>query len=160
MASYDRQLEIIQPSVDRLIRLPLPVSDAGLVNPLSTSPLALIDGELLQPNTSGQWARASDAAKPSFLCFEERGFPNNTAAKKVAGIMGPSGFLFDTIVFNSGLTTQGAALQMGTINDATRLGANGRSGLIAYSAGVRLGYVFSVASANGGTLLRVFWTQS
>jgi hypothetical protein len=49
---------------------------------------------------------------------------------------------------------------MGTINDATRLGANGRSGLIAYSSGVRLGYVFSVASANGGTLLRVFWTQS
>lgn len=158
MASYDRQLEIVQPSVDRLIRLPLPVSDAGLVNPLSTSPLALIDGELLQQNASGQWARGSDAAKPSFLCFEERGFPNNTAARKVAGIMGPSGFLFDTIVFNTGLTTLGAAVQLGTINDAARLGATGRTGLIAYSAGVRLGYVFQTASSTG--LLRVFWTQS
>jgi len=157
--TYDQKLEIIQPSIDRLSRLALPVSAAGLVDPLSTSPLALIDGELLQVNASEQWARASAAASPSFLCFEDRGFPNNQAAKKVAGILGPSGFLFDTIVFDSALTVLGADLQMGTINDSARLGANGRAGLIDYSSGVRLGYVFKTAATNGG-LLRVFWTQS
>ena len=159
MASYDRQLEIIQPSIDRLSRLALPVSAPGLVDPLSTSPLALIDGELMQVNSSGQWARASNVAAPSFLCFEDRGFPSNTAAKKVAGIMGPSGSLLDTLVVDTAVVPVGAALAMGTINAATRLGANGRTGFIAYASGVRLGYVFKPAASNGQKL-QVFWTQS
>lgn len=157
MASYDRQLEIIQPSIDRLARLPLPVSQAGLVDPLSTSPLALIDGELLQINSSGQWARASSTASPSFLCFEDRGFPGNTAAKKIAGILGPSGFLFDTLVFDTAVVSVGAKVQYGTINDSARLGANGRAGLVAYSSGVCLGYVMRPSAVNGGKL-QVFWS--
>lgn len=153
MASYDRQFEIVMPTFDRVMRMPVEVSDPLLVLPTSTSPLALIDGELLQFNATGKWARATDATKPSYFCLDERGDTNVQASKRLTAVVGPSMFI-DTLVFDTALTTLGAELGQGNVT----VGGGTRSGLVAASTNFVLGYIVKTAAVNGGGRIRVHVT--
>lgn len=156
MASYDRKFEVIQPTLDRLVRKTLEVDDLRLLDPNSSAVVPLIQGELMQLTATYKFARASNAAAPSFFSIEDRGDLGPQASRKLSVIMGGGAFECDTIVFNTGLTTIGAAVQMGTVNNALS-GSLARSGLVASSGGVILGFVTRTAALNGG-LLRVLQT--
>lgn len=156
MASYDRKFSILQPSLDRLTRKPLEVANTALLNPNSTSPLALIDGEIVQLNSSYQWTRGSDATKPGFFCIEDRGDYGVQASRKLSAIMGGGGFEADTIVYDTALTTLGAAVGQGTVNNSLS-GSVARWGLVAAGGNIVIGYVTRLAAQNGN-LLRFFCT--
>ena len=150
MASYDRKFEIIRPTLDRLMREPLEVSDARLVDPNNTAVVPLIDGELVQVTAEYKWNRASDNDVPSFFCIEDRGDYGVQASKRLTAIMGPS-FVADTIVYDTALVTLGEDVMIGTVSN-TLSGSVNRAGLVAVSAGLVLGYVLRVAANNGGRL--------
>lgn len=153
MASYDRKFEIILPTLDRLSRMPLEVADLGLINPQSTSPVPLIDGELVFVDSTFKWARATDAAKPSFFVIEDRGDYGVQASRKMSAITSPGvGFWADTVVFDTALTTLGAQLMLGTVNN-TLSGSVNRSGLVAHTGtNIKLGWVTRLAAVNGNRL--------
>lgn len=156
MASYDRKFEVIQPTLDRLIRKPLEVADLRLLDPTSVAVVPLIAGELVQVDSTYKWIRAATAAQPSFFSVEDRGDYGVQAARKLSAIMGGGAFECDTIVYNTGITTVGAAVQLGTVNNALS-GSVNRAGLIASAGGLVLGYVTRPAATNGG-LLRILQT--
>jgi hypothetical protein len=151
MASYDRKFEIVQPTLDRLTRKPLEVADVRLLDPHNLAVVPLIDGELVQVNATYKWARAADAAAPSFFTLEDRGDTGVQASRKLSAIMGGGAFECDTIVYNTGLVTLGAAVQLGTVNNSLS-GSVNRAGLVASAGGLVLGYVMRTAATNGGRL--------
>lgn len=151
MATFDRKFEIIQPTLDRLMRKPLEVANLGLLNPQGTSPVPLIDGEIVQVDASYKWARGTDGAKPGFFCIEDRGDYGVQASRKLSAILGPT-FEADTVVFdNVGITTLGQAVQAGAVNNALS-GSVARWGLIPVAAGIVIGYVMRLPASNGGRL--------
>jgi len=156
MASYDRKFEVVQPTLDRLIRKPLEASDVKLLDPTSTSPVALIQGELVQLDASYKWNRGSDATKPSFFTIEDRGDYGVQASRKLSAIMGGGAFECDTIVYNPAIVAVGAGVQQGTVNNSLS-GSVNRSGLVASAGGIIIGYVTRPAATNGG-LLRILQT--
>lgn len=152
--SVDRKFEILRPSMDRLSRLPLEVANLGLINPTSTSPLALVDGEVVQIDTAGKWARATDATKPSHVVIDERGDYGIQASRKLTAVVGGGNFIANTVIFNSGLTTLGTPVKFGSVTIETLA----RAGLVDQAgSGIILGYVMKVAAVNGGKL-QVLWT--
>jgi hypothetical protein len=152
--SVDRKFEILRPSLDRLSRLPLEVANLGLINPQSTSPLALVDGELVQIDIAGKWARATDATKPSHVAIDDRGDYGIQASRKLTAVVGGGHFIANTVLFNSGLTTIGTPVKYGsvTVESLARAGLVDQAG-----SGIILGYVMKVSAANGGKL-QVLWT--
>lgn len=156
MASYDRKFQVVQPSLDKLSRKPLEVADIRLLDPYNTAVVPLIQGELMQVDSTYKWARASNAAAPSFFNIEDRGDFGVQASRKLSVIMGGGAFECDTVVYNVALTTVGAAVQLGTVNN-TLSGSVNRSGLIASAGGLVIGYVMKPAATNGG-LLRILQT--
>lgn len=149
MASYDRKFQIIAPDLTRVFRRALPVSDPLLVNPSSTSPLAFIDGEFAAINTSYQLIRATDPTKLAYALIDDRGDggPQGMSTHKLS-ICQIGGYEADTIVFDSGLTTLGAAVMIGNVT----LGGT-RTGLVAQtSTNLTIGYVTKLAASNGGLL--------
>lgn len=152
--SVDRKFEILRPTLDKISRLPLEVANLGLISPNSTSPLALVDGELVQIDTAGKWARASDATKPSHVVIDERGDYGVQASRKLTAVVGGGHFIANTVIFNSGLTTIGTPVKYGSVTIETLA----RAGLVDQAgSGIILGYVMKVATANGGKL-QVLWT--
>lgn len=153
MASYDRKFEIILPTLDRLSRMPLEVADLGLLNPQSTSPVPLIDGELVTVDATFKWARATDASKPSFFSIEDRGDYGVQASRKLSAITSPGmNFWADTVVFDTALVTLGQAVMLGTVNN-TLSGSVNRAGLIAHTGtNFKLGWVMRLAAVNGNRL--------
>lgn len=146
--SVDRKFAVLRPSLDRLVRAPLEVANTALLNPVSTSPLAMVDGELVQLDSTGKYIRATDATKPSFFVIDERGDYGVQASRKLTAIMCGS-YLADTVLFDPALTTWGVALKMGVVS----IESQNRACLIAQGgSGIILGYVMKVASANGGKL--------
>lgn len=156
MASYDRKFEVIQPTLDRLVRKPLEVADLRLLDPTNVAVVPLIPGELVQLDATYKWVRGSSAAAPSFFSVEDRGDYGIQASRKLSAIMGGGAFECDTIVYNTGLTTVGAAVQLGTVNNSLS-GSVNRAGLVASAGGLVLGYVTRPAAVNGG-LLRILQT--
>lgn len=158
MASYDRKFEVIQPTLDRLVRKPLEVADVRLLDPTGAggAVVALIAGELVQLDSTYKWIRAATFTQPSFFSVEDRGDYGVQASRKLSAIMGGGAFECDTIVYNTGLTTVGAAVQAGVVNN-TLSGSVNRAGLVASAGGVVLGYVTRVAALNNG-LLRILQT--
>jgi hypothetical protein len=151
MATFDRKFEIIQPTLDRLMRKPLEVANLGLLNPTGTVPVPLIDGEIVQVDASYKWARGTDATKPGFFCIEDRGDYGVQASRKLSAILGPT-FEADTVVFDDvGIVTLGMALMAGTVNNALS-GSVARWGLIPAAVGITLGYVTRLPAGNGGRL--------
>lgn len=151
MASYDRQFEVIMPSLDRLVRKPLEVADAGLLDPTGTSPVPLIDGELVQVNASYQWARGTTTTSPSHFTIEDRGDYGVQASKKLSAILA-GGFEADTVVFDTAVTTLGAALMAGNVSNALS-GSVTRRGLVAHtSTNVVIGYVMRPHASNNNKL--------
>lgn len=157
MASYDRKFAVVQPTLDRLSRKTLEVSDTRLLDPNNVAVVPLIDGELVFVDATYKWIRATDAAKPSFFTIEDRGDYGVQASRKLSAIMGGGAFECDTIVYNTGLTTLGAGVQLGTVNNSLS-GSVNRSGLIASAGGLVIGYVMRTAATNGG-LLRILQTM-
>jgi hypothetical protein len=156
MASYDRKFEVIQPTLDRLVRKPLEVADLRLLDPTNTVVVPLIPGELVFLDSTYKWIRATDAAKPSFFSIEDRGDYGVQASRKLSAIMGGGAFECDTIVYNTAIVTVGAAVQLGTVNNSLS-GTVNRAGLVASAGGLVLGYVTRPAATNGG-LLRILQT--
>lgn len=156
MASYDRKFEVIQPTLDRLVRKPLEVADLRLLDPTNVAVVPLIAGELVQLDSTYKWIRAATFTQPSFFSVEDRGDYGVQASRKLSAIMGGGAFECDTIVYNTGLTTVGAAVQGGVVNNSLSGGVN-RAGLVASAGGVVLGYVTRVAALNNG-LLRILQT--
>lgn len=151
MATFDRKFDIIQPTLDRLMRKPLEVANLGLLNPTGTSPVPLIDGEIVQMDASYKWARGTDATKPGFFCIEDRGDYGVQASRKLSAILGPT-FEADTVVFDDvGIVTLGMALMAGAVNNALS-GSVARWGLIPAGVGITLGYVTRLPASNGGRL--------
>lgn len=147
MASYDRTFEVVYPSLDRVQRVPLEVSDTRLLDPTNTAVVPLIDGEFVQITTAYKYARASSEDVPTFAVIEWRGDTGVQATRKLATVRGA--YEADTGVFDPTVTVLGTALKNGdvTIGGATRRGlvAQGGSGLV-------LGYVTRTAATNGGRL--------
>jgi hypothetical protein len=139
MATYDRQFEILHPTLDRLSPVNLEVADTGLLDPTSTSPVPLVDGELVQHDANYQYVRGVTAnnAQPSFFMIEWRGDFGVQASRKVAAIK-HGGFEADTLIFDSTVTTLGAALELATITEAV-FGGVARAALRAQTTGVTLG---------------------
>lgn len=156
MASYDRKFEVVQPTLDRLIRKPLEAADPKLLDPTSVAPVALIQGELVFMDATYKWIRATDANKPSFFSVEDRGDFGVQASRKLSAIMGGGAFECDTIVYNPAVVAVGAAVQLGVVNNSLS-GSVNRSGLVASAGGIILGYVTRPAATNGG-LLRILQT--
>lgn len=150
MATFDRKFEIIQPTLDRLMRKPLEVADLGLLNPTGTSPVPLIDGEIVQVNSSYKWARGTDAAKPGFFCIEDRGDYGVQASRKLSAVLGPT-FEADTVVFDTAIATLGQALVAGAVNNSLS-GSVARWGLVPAGAGIVIGYVMRLPANNGNRL--------
>lgn len=147
--SVDRKFSIVRPTLDRLVRMPLEVANTALLNPNSTSPLALVDGELVSIDTTGKWARATAATVPSFFCIDDRGDYGVQASRKLTAIVGGGAFIADTVIFDSTLTTLGTALKWGTVT----VESLSRSGLVAQAgSGIILGYIMKVSAINGGKL--------
>ncbi len=151
MASYDRKFEIVQPSLDVLTRRVLTVSDVRLLDPTNTAVVPLIPGELVQLTSEYKYARASDAAVPSYFTIEDRGDMGVQASRKLSALMGPT-FEADTIVFDTALLTLGAKVMYGAVNNALS-GSLARAGLIAHTgSNFVIGYITRLAAANGGRL--------
>jgi len=156
MASYDRKFEVIQPTLDRLVRKPLEVADPRLLDPTNTAVVPFIPGELVQLDSLYKWVRASAAAAPSYFTISDRGDFGVQASRKLSAIMGGGAFECDTIVYNTALVAVGAALQLGTVNNSLS-GSVNRAGLVASAGGLVLGYITRPAATNGG-LLRILQT--
>lgn len=157
MSAFDRKFEITNPSLDYLIKIACPVSDVGLVTPVGTSPVPLIDGELVQMNVGGQYARASDAAAPSYFVLDTRGQPDVRVIRKVTAIRGGASFIAKTLVFDTALTAIGTKLGAGAVNNSLS-GSVARWGLVAASTNWLLGTILRPASADSGGRLEVFIT--
>jgi len=150
MASFDRQFEVVRPSLDKLTRMSLEVNDLGLLDPTGTSPVPLIDGEFVQEDANYQFGRASDADRLSSVVIDWRGDYGIQAGRKLSVIRLGS-YEADTLVFDAALTTLGAPVQLGTVNNAA-VGSVNRAGLIAAAAGLVIGYISRVAATNGNRL--------
>lgn len=150
MASFDRKFEIIMPSdYATLYRSSVSVADLSLLDPLSTTPPALVDGELTAINSTGKLIRATDPTALSFFYFEDRGDYGVQASRKAA-IIRIGGFVANTILFDAALTTVGAAVMHGDITTADGLT---RRGLVAHTgSNLVIGYVTKTAANNGGRL--------
>lgn len=147
--SLDRKFDVLRPDLTRLVRASVEIDNTSLVNPTSTSPLALTDGELVQFSTTGKYKRATDAAVPSFFWIEDRGDFGVQASRKGSAIMGGGSFLADTVLFNSGLTSIGTKLMYGDVT----LESYARACLIAQTgSNVVIGYTIKPAAINGGKL--------
>lgn len=156
MASYDRQFEVVRPSLDKLTRMNLEVADTRLLDPTNTVVVPFIDGEFAQEDATYKWVRASDAARPSHAILEWRGDMGVQASRKMS-VIRCGGYEADTLVFLDTLTTLGAALGLGTVNNAA-IGSVNRAGLIAAGANLPIGYITRTAATNGGRL-RFLQTQ-
>ncbi len=151
MASFDRQFEVIAPDLTRLVRKTLEVADTGLLDPTGSSPVPLIDGELVQVNADYKWARGSTVTSPSHFVIDERGDYGVQASKKLSVILA-GGFEADTVVFDTAVTTLGAPLMAGAVNNALS-GSLARRGLIAHtSTNVVIGYVMRPHASNNNKL--------
>ena len=153
MATFDRQFEILHPTLDRLSPVNLEVADTGLLDPTSTSPVPLVDGELVQHDSNYQFVRGVTAnfAQPSFFMIEWRGDFGVQASRKVAAIKGGGGFEADTLIFDSAVAALGAALEMATVTEAV-FGNVARAALRTFTSGLVLGFVTRLAATNGGRL--------
>lgn len=156
MASFDRQFEVVRPTLDRLTRQALEVADVRLLDPHNTDVVPLIDGEFAQEDATYKWVRATDAARPSHAVLEWRGDTGVQASRKLS-VLRLGGYEADTIVFDAALTTLGAALGLGTVNNAA-VGSVARAGLIAVGGNLRIGFITRTAATNGGRL-RFLQTQ-
>lgn len=153
--SADRKFSVDAPSLDRLVIRALEVSNPLLVSPLSTSPLCLMDGELVQMST-GKMIRGVDATAPNFFCIDDRGDYGVQASKRLSCIMGGGNFICSTAIFNSGLTSDSTAVMAGAVT----IDAQSRWGLIAQTGtNIVMGYVLKPAAINGGRL-QVYITQN
>ncbi|RLA42221.1 MAG: hypothetical protein DRQ64_00090 [Gammaproteobacteria bacterium] len=156
MASFDRQFEVVRPSLDKLTRMSLEVADGRLLDPSNTAVVPFIDGEFAQEDATYKWVRAADFARPSSAILEWRGDTGVQASRKLS-VLRVGGYEADTIVFDPALTTLGAAVQVGVVNNAAS-GSVNRAGLIASGGGLILGYITRVSASNGGRL-RFLQTQ-
>lgn len=148
MASFDRQFEVVRPSLDKLTRANLEVADTALLDPQSTSPLALIDGEFVQENGNYKLVRATSTTRPAYAVIDDRGDTGVQASRKLS-ILRVGGYEANTIVFDPTLITLGAPVMIGSVT----LGGGARAGLIAHT-GVNfvIGYITRLAASNGGRL--------
>lgn len=157
MAAYDRKFEIVKPDLEYLITETRQPSVPGLTIPDGTSPVPLIDGELVQFNASGQFARGSDAAAPAYFVIDERGAPVVRASRKLTAVMGGSSFWCRTLVYDTALTTLHARVGGGAVNNSLT-GSVARWGLVAAGGNWVMGVIIEVASAANGNRLGVFVT--
>lgn len=146
--SADRKFEVLRPTLDRLVRSSQEVGNLGLTNPIGSSPVPLVDGELVQM-VGGKWVRATDATKPSFFWLEDRGDAGVQASRKGAAIVGGGNFWINTVLFDTALTTEGTAVKFGSVT----VEGIARAGLVAQGgSGIITGYVMKPAAVNGGRL--------
>lgn len=146
--SVDRKFEVLRPSLDKLTRASIEIGNLGLVNPLGTSPVPLVDGELVAM-VGGKLVRATDATKPSFFWLDDRGDPQNQASRKGSIICGGGNFWVNTVLFDAGLTVEGTAVKWGAVT----IEGIARAGLVAQGGtGIIKGYVMRPAASNGGRL--------
>ncbi len=151
MASYDRKFEVIAPTLDKLTRLPLEVETLGLLNPQGTNPVPLIDGELVALGATGKYIRATNASAPAFFSIEDRGDYGVQASRKLSALIGPPGYIANTIVFDPANLVLGSPLMAGTVNTVAT-GSVVRRGLILDTGSLRLGYVIKVPGINRNLL--------
>lgn len=151
MAEFDRRFEILHPTFDRLNIQNLEVADTDLLNPGSTTPVPLIDGEFVQVDANFKYVRGVTAnfAQPSFATVEWRGDQGVQASRKLAAVVGSS-YWADTIVWD-GSPALGDALEMATLNNA-RFGSVDRAGLRTATTGLVLGFAMRLPGSNGGRL--------
>jgi hypothetical protein len=151
MAIFDRQFEVIMPSLDRLVRKPLEVADTGLIDPTGTSPVPLIDGEFVEINAAYKYARATNTDRPVYAVIEDRGDYGVQASRKLS-VLFIGGYEADTVVFDTAVTTLGTALKIGSVNNSLS-GSVARAGLVAQGgSGLIVGYVLRPAASNSNKL--------
>lgn len=147
MATYDRKFEILTP-LDKLNTRDLEVAQAGLLDPNSTSPLALIDGELLELTSTGKaFQRSTSTELPAWFCFAWRGATEHQVSRKTVVIWHGS-FEADTLVFDGTSVVVGSPLMSGNVT----LGGTRRGLILRTSTNTVIGYALRLAANNGGRL--------
>lgn len=147
--SVDRKFEVLRPTLDRLCRAPLEVANKALLNPSSTSPLALVDGELVSLDSTGKWIRTTSATIPAFFNIEDRGDTGVQASGKLAAIVGGGSFWANTVIYDDTTLVVGSPLMWGTVT----VESLARSGvLLRTGSNLILGYVLKLPANNGGKL--------
>lgn len=149
MALYDRKFEIVNPTLDRLIRRNFEIANPALLDPSQAN--SLIDGEYMQLDSSYKLIRSADASKPSFAIIEDRGDYGVQVHKRPAVVIGT--YVAQTLVYATAIASSpfGTALEVGTVNKASLGGVN-RAGLVARTTGLVVGYIMKPASADGQPL--------
>lgn len=146
---YGNKFEVVRPSLDALTRMVLPMADTALLDP--TNAIPLIAGEFLQINSQYQWMRAASPTALAFCNIEDQGDYGVQGAGKVTCLAGGT-YEANTLVFDTALTTLGAPVMLGTVNNDLT-GEVDRSGLIAHTGtNLVIGFVSRVASNNGNKL--------
>lgn len=132
MSTFDRQTEILNPTWDKISRRNYPVADPLILVPTSSSPLAIIDGEWMGLDSNGKLVRAT-AASTGFLAIEDRGDYGVQVHKRPAIVLGPSGYVAQTNVYDDGLVSAafGTALKLGSFTAANSRLGGARLGLVA-----------------------------
>lgn len=150
MYSYEQKLNVVYPTLDLIARPPVEFADRTLLNPTNAS--ALIEGELVQPDSTGKYGRATSATMHAFIFWDERGAGHMQATGR-ATILMHNGMIVEYPLVHASVTAVGTALGLSNFT----LDAVTRAGLSTYSSGVRLGFLHKLASANGG-IPQIFWT--
>lgn len=151
MASYDRKFHVVTPSWEKLTRRSLDVADPRLLNPVETSVVPFIDGELVQRDATDKFIRAANEDAPSYFIIDERGDYGVQGSRKLS-VMYMGAFEADTIVFAPAGLVLHTALKVGTVNNAS-VGSVNRAGLVAQGGtGLILGYVTRLPAINKGLL--------
>lgn len=148
--SVDRKFEVIRPTLDRLCRAPLEVANPAILNPMSTSPLAIVDGEFVSLDGAGKWVRTTTALLPAFAVIDERGDTGVQASRKLTALVSGGSYWANTVIYDATSLVAGSPLMWGSV---TVEGVAGRSGLVLRTgSNTILGYVLKLAATNAGKL--------
>ncbi|MDD1711149.1 MAG: hypothetical protein LUQ37_09610 [Methanoregulaceae archaeon] len=133
------------------------LEDVSILNPMATTPL--VDGEWLELNDSYQLKRGSgEAAKPSWVCFAERGRYDTQAIGKTP-VLYVNGFEADTAIFAAANMAVGVGLAVDTVTCPNGLtGVRGLKAAVSLATGEHLlfGFVTRIIGTGASQKIR-FW---
>ena len=95
--------EVTRPGEGRVCRRSYKVSDAGLVDPRSTSPLPLLQGEWVDVNNDGELARVTTSTRNAFIFCDIPGDSSNQA-KAMGTVIEDRDMTVRTKIYNAALT--------------------------------------------------------
>ena len=151
MAQYRNKFKVVAPGLTGLTRRAAPATDADAL--IKTAATALMDGELVQYDGSGNFKRADTVTTLSYHVITDMSDTGAQASRKIDAIVVGS-YICSTQVFDATSLVLGSPLMLGTNIDVGD-GLAIRSGVLLHDAvagKVVIGYVTKLPANNGGLL--------